>query len=138
MADGRKHSDPLLYMQEQRAKVLNELRSIVPSLISQLEAWDEAIAVLRRRAEPAVGEYSNVRWGADAMVAHLKKVGPQPRLGAIRAVVAGGWASEHSQPAALLYDAIVYQLGRAKNAKVIALPNDFIGLPEHKQSKHCK
>lgn len=127
--------DSLVYLFEKRADILRRIRDVAPELEREFTYVEEAIEALRAQRRARQGEYSTIRSGADAIAAHLHKVGPTARQDAARAVAQGGWAPESPDAYWKLIDAIAYQLGKKKGAKIISLGGDMIGLPEHKRRR---
>lgn len=127
-------TDPLEYLEQQRAATWKELAKREPELVRQVERWDQAIAALKK----SPGEFSTFRSGADAAAAYLRKHGPAAIRDVCKAVAEGGWASEHPDAYWKLWDAIQYQLEKSVDPKIIALDNDMIGLPDHRAPKKRK
>lgn len=124
-------NDPLNHLEQHREAIWRKLARREPRLVRQLEEWDDAIAKLKGTR----GEYSNLRSGADAVVAYIREHGPKRAQDICVGVVTGGWRGDHPDAYWKLWDAIQYQLKRSTNAKIISLGDGIIGLPEHRKSR---
>jgi hypothetical protein len=129
-------SDTIHHLEKLRDDLRQKIRAAVPDLFEQLEAIEKAIGELR--LPPNVGEYTQYRSGVDALVSFLKKNGPTVRQDACKAVIAGGWAPTDKDSYWKLLDVVRGQLDRSKNAKIVLVKDNVIGLPEHVENTKIK
>jgi hypothetical protein len=128
-----KSDDRLEELRKQRQAAWDLLKRREPDLVRILEVWDsllashgDANARVPQDGHTERGPYSDFEAGADALIQYLQEHGPTKRLDAMKAVVRGGWAYDRPDAMGLMYDAVNYQMRRARKPKLIVSKGDIL------------
>jgi hypothetical protein len=126
----RESKTALQKLQDQRTRILDELRRLQPDLVNELLQLNIALAVLEYKAEIENDEYLGYRSPLDAMLLYLDKVARAvPRERMAKEIAAGGYGRGTIQrPYWTLLATINYHLEGKK--KRIVERNGLIGKPD--------